>query len=204
MRWRWGSFGAPNTPNGTVTVKNAILGSGTSGLGFASVNLQPVASVTYAVSNSLIENNSFGVPAGICGTSGNLCNVDARLENLAANGGFPTLTHALRPGSPALNSGNSAGVAAFDQRGTLFPRIVGPAVDMGAFESPALIPGCSLDVDGNGTQDALTDGLLIMRSLFGLTGTAVTNGALGATPARGDWASIRTYLNGSCGANFAP
>ena len=64
--------------------------------------------------------------------------------------------------------------------------------------------GCTLDVDGNGTKDPLTDGLLIMRALLGFTGTAVTDNALGATPARGDWNAIRAYLNGNCGTNFAP
>ncbi|MBK7469574.1 MAG: hypothetical protein IPI73_01975 [Betaproteobacteria bacterium] len=198
-----GSFGA-GAPSGTVTIKNSILGSGTSGIGFATVNLQTLGGVTYAVSNSLIENNSFGVPAGICGLNGNRCSVDARLEGVGANGGFPTLTHALKPGSPALDAGNNTGVAAFDQRGTGFPRIVGATVDMGAFESPALPPLCSLDADGNGTADALTDGLIMIRAMFGLTGTAVTNNALGGGASRDSWSLIRGFLNGSCGTNFAP
>ncbi|MBK9608722.1 MAG: hypothetical protein IPO58_20650 [Betaproteobacteria bacterium] len=63
---------------------------------------------------------------------------------------------------------------------------------------------CSLDVDGNGAQDALSDGLMILRALFGLTGTAVTNNAVGSGAVRGDWTAIRGYLNGNCGANFAP
>ncbi|MBK9604960.1 MAG: DUF1566 domain-containing protein [Betaproteobacteria bacterium] len=65
--------------------------------------------------------------------------------------------------------------------------------------------GCTLDIDGNGVQDALTDGLILIRALFGLTGTAVTNGAIGAgTPTRATWNQIRPYLNGSCGANLMP
>jgi hypothetical protein len=63
---------------------------------------------------------------------------------------------------------------------------------------------CSLDVDGNGAQDALTDGLLILRAMFGLTGTAVTNGAVGSGASRADWTALRAYLNGNCGANFPP
>ena len=199
-----GGFGGAGAANGSLTVKNSILGSGTSGIGFASVNLAQVAGVTYLVTNSLIENSSVGVPAGICGTGGNLCNVDARLERIGANGGFPTLTHALKPGSPALDSGNSAGVSAFDQRGTPFPRIVGAAVDMGAFESPVLAPPCTLDVDGDGTPDALTDGLMIVRALFGLTGSSVTTGVVAAGAPRNNWTLVRNFLNGSCGANFSP
>jgi hypothetical protein len=64
--------------------------------------------------------------------------------------------------------------------------------------------GCSLDVDGNGAKEALTDGLIILRALFGLTGTAVTNGAIGAGAARTTWAQLQPYLNGNCGTNFAP
>ena len=36
----------------------------------------------------------------------------------------------------------------------------------------------TLDIDGNQQADALTDGLLLLRYMFGLTGTAVTNGAI--------------------------
>jgi len=64
-------------------------------------------------------------------------------------------------------------------------------------------PPCSLDIDGNNTIDALTDGLLIIRAMLGLTGTNVTDNALGANPTRSTWAQIRPYLNGNCGTNFA-
>ncbi|MEP7316586.1 MAG: choice-of-anchor Q domain-containing protein, partial [Sphingomicrobium sp.] len=191
-----GSFGTPGAPNGTLTITNSILGSGTGGIGFASTNMPAITNVTYAISNSLIENN-LNAPAGICGANGNKCNLNARLENLAANGG-PTPTHALRPGSPALDAGTAV-ASTFDQRGSPFSRSVGVAVDMGAFESPVLLPLCTLDVDGSGgTPDALTDGLLLMRAMFGLTGVAVTNGATTAGAPRADWTSIRNYLNGSC------
>jgi hypothetical protein len=38
----------------------------------------------------------------------------------------------------------------------------------------------SLDVDNNGTVDALTDGMLILRYMFGLRGDALITGAIGA------------------------
>jgi len=63
--------------------------------------------------------------------------------------------------------------------------------------------GCALDVDGNNTVDPLTDGLLLMRAMLGLTGTAVTDFALGANPTRQDWTAIRNFLNGNCGTSFA-
>jgi hypothetical protein len=61
---------------------------------------------------------------------------------------------------------------------------------------------CSLDVDGNGAIDGLTDGLLLLRAMLGLTGTAATHDATGAGAVRADWASIRSYLNASCGTAF--
>ena len=62
-----------------------------------------------------------------------------------------------------------------------------------------------LDLDGNGKFDALTDGLMLIRAMFGLTGTAVTNGAIvGPSVPRPTWAAIRTYLNSNCGTSFAP
>ena len=63
---------------------------------------------------------------------------------------------------------------------------------------------CTLDADGNGTVDALTDGLMLLRAMFGLTGTAVTNNSVGDSPGRATWTAIRAYLNAHCGTTFAP
>ena len=60
----------------------------------------------------------------------------------------------------------------------------------------------ALDVDGNGTTDALTDGLMIVRAMFGLTGTAVTSGAVAAGAPRATWGDIRAHLNATCAVNF--
>lgn len=53
----------------------------------------------------------------------------------------------------------------------------------------------SLDVDENGAYDALTDGLLILRFLFGLTGDALTGGAIGAEAALTTPAQIQLRLD---------
>lgn len=63
------------------------------------------------------------------------------------------------------------------------------------------VPGTSgpLDVDASGPNteyDALTDGLLIVRYMFGLTGQALTANTLGATATRTDPAAIAAYLDG--------
>lgn len=64
-----------------------------------------------------------------------------------ANNGGPTPTHALASTSPALDrgdavfTGNPFGLVppTFDQRGTGFPRTVGPRTDVGALESTRLV-----------------------------------------------------------------
>jgi hypothetical protein len=56
---------------------------------------------------------------------------DPKLDDLADNGG-PTLTMALRPGSPAIDFGTALGAPALDQRGATRP--FGDGIDMGAFE----------------------------------------------------------------------
>ena len=56
----------------------------------------------------------------------------------------------------------------------------------------------TLDADDSITAskyDALTDGLLIIRYLFGLSGTSLTAGALSSTAARTDPAAIKAYLD---------
>jgi hypothetical protein len=75
-----------------------------------------------------------------CGftNAGSLNDTDPKLGPLADNGG-PTLTLALLPGSPAIDAADTAISPPTDQRG--FPRPVGPAADIGAYEfgSPAFL-----------------------------------------------------------------
>ena len=61
----------------------------------------------------------------------------------------------------------------------------------------------SLDIDGDGSTSAQTDGLLLIRSMFGLTGAAVTQGATGSGAQRDKWSDIRSFLNTNCGTSFA-
>ena len=61
--------------------------------------------------------------------------------------------------------------------------------------APASALPIGADVDGNGTHDALTDGLLAIRYLFGLTGTALTVGAIGSGAVRTDPVQLINHLN---------
>jgi hypothetical protein len=69
---------------------------------------------------------------------GDQINTDPLLGPLQDNGG-PTLTHALLPGSPAIDSGdpNFAPPPYYDQRGPGFDRVRGSRIDMGSFEVQA-------------------------------------------------------------------
>lgn len=79
------------------------------------------------------------------------------------------------------------------------------ASDMMAAIDP-MIATKTLDIDGNGTVEAATDGILLLRALLGLGGSAVTNGALGTgAPTRATWPAIRQYLVNTCElSNLAP
>jgi len=80
-----------------------------------------------AGANNLIgASPSVSLPPGTIGG-------DPILLALADNGG-PTKTHALGPGSPAIDAGNNTAALTNDQRGLGFPRVVGVAPDIGAFE----------------------------------------------------------------------
>lgn len=52
------------------------------------------------------------------------------------------------------------------------------------------------DADGNGQADALTDGILILRHMFGFTGDALTDRAVAPGSARPDGAAVNQFLNG--------
>ena len=101
---------------------------------------------------NLIGNTKDTVILGI--TTGNLLNLDPLLGPLQDNGG-PTVTHALLPGSPAIDAGSSGGLNT-DQRGVPRPIDI-PSLpnaadgsDIGAYEfnsgAPTLNIACPADI----------------------------------------------------------
>ena len=61
----------------------------------------------------------------------------------------------------------------------------------------ALLAGADseLDIDGNGESKALSDGLLLIRYLFGFTGDALTVGAIGEGATRDTSEAIEAYIS---------
>ncbi|MDB3925744.1 hypothetical protein N9356_01185 [Porticoccaceae bacterium] len=57
------------------------------------------------------------------------------------------------------------------------------------------VPSASLDIDGNGEFDALTDGLLILRSFFGIENDSLTSGAIGNSSIYSSATEIQTRIS---------
>ena len=129
-------------------------------------------------------------PLGAPDANGNLIGgpvhgvIDPLLGPLADNGG-PTFTHALLPGSPAINAGDPTlilgtnGVPEFDQRGAPFTRIAGGRIDIGAYESQPAAGTFDGDFDGDGDVDG-RDFLAWQRN-YGAAGPQVTKAQGDAT-----------------------
>ena len=60
-----------------------------------------------------------------------------------------------------------------------------------------------LDIDGDGQNDALTDGLLLLRLLFGFEGDTLVQGAVSADATRTTASSIEAYIDSPL-TYFAP
>ena len=55
----------------------------------------------------------------------------------------------------------------------------------------------AFDLDGNGSRDALTDGLLLMRYLFGLSGDVMTSGVVVVGATGNSYAEITSLIAGA-------
>lgn len=137
-------FGTPS-----VTITNSTFVSNTAGSGGGSIRIQHG---TATLRNTIV---AFGSPNNCVGTiisnghnldSDNTCDFTATsditntnpLLSLMQNNGGPTLTHALLPGSPAIDASDSTGCPAADQRGVPRPQDgngdSSAVCDMGAYE----------------------------------------------------------------------
>ena len=62
-------------------------------------------------------------------------------------------------------------------------------------EQRIVLLGNKLDVDGNGQVDALTDGLLTLRFLFGLSGTTLVDNVIAANATRFEPSEIESHFD---------
>ena len=144
---------------GAVTLTNSTIYGNSAGAGRGGVyGSNSWGTFSLTIDNSIIANNA----GGDCGSNGGTWtstgyNIDSdgtclalstgpgdftsagfTLPALASNGGS-TMTHALLPGSPAIDAGSC--VTATDQRGIVRPQ--GIACDIGAYEATGNVYGCT-------------------------------------------------------------
>ncbi|MGL5081689.1 MAG: choice-of-anchor Y domain-containing protein, partial [Microcoleaceae cyanobacterium] len=146
-----------------TTVTSSIISGNTGGGADVEVFSGTTDSFTSA-GNNLIGGiganvNAFSQPTDITGVTNPL------LGPLQNNGG-PTFTQALLTGSPAIDTGSNPNSLTTDQRGTGFNRVIGPAVDIGAFEASNQPPTA---VDDGGT------GFTIDQNTLFTTGDVLAN-----------------------------
>jgi hypothetical protein len=154
-----------------VEIGNTIVAGNISAAGQPDVSGYPFRSHGFnLIGVASASATGFGATGDQSGTA--VSPLDPKLGQLQDNGG-PTFTHALLPGSPALDRGDPALAGTADQRGV--PRPQGPGVDIGAFElagSQGNVPptavaggpytiqeGASLTLDASASTDADGDPL---------------------------------------------
>ena len=118
-----GSGGGINN-NSTLTLQNTIVANNTGG----DCSPKPITSD---------GNNLDSDGTCVLAIASDISNTDPLLDNLSFNNGI-TLSHALMPGSPAIDTGGNLGCPPLDQRGVLRPQDGlddgFPICDMGALE----------------------------------------------------------------------
>ena len=148
-----GPRGGISNDSGAITLKNTIVANNTTGSANAAADC---AGIIVSLGHNLAGGASCGF-----GGNGDQNSKDPLLAPLSTNGG-PTLTHAMLPGSPAIDVIPQADCPlTTDQRG--FARPQGPMCDIGAVE---YIPGFTpagpnvvvqpIDDYTHGTPDTLT------------------------------------------------
>jgi uncharacterized repeat protein (TIGR01451 family)/CSLREA domain-containing protein len=140
--------GLDATATATAIVKNTIVGGNTATTGAAwnvAYRTAPTFTTLTSLGNNLTSDATLTPAAG-----GDLSNTNPLVAALGNYGG-PTQTHALLPGSPAINAGTNTGAPATDQRGIARPQQT--TTDIGAFESQ----GFTLAVSSGNNQSAVTN-----------------------------------------------
>ena len=211
---------------GPVTLHNTIVAGNTTG---------GVPSDVKGDFESVSSHNLIGAIDGSTGLAGNntqygwaAAPLDAMLDVLGDNGG-PTWTHALLPGSPAIDGGSNDRACDFgldtDQRGGDNSRFVNGTVDIGAFEAP-VVAGAGEgaigdfvwnDRNADGIQDASEVGIdQVTLSLYLDDGDGIFEGGgdderiAGRMTTEGGWYEFVNLLEGdywvqadqACGALF--
>ena len=108
--------------------------------------------------------------------------IDGNGNSDALTDGLLVLRYLFGFRGDTLVNGAVARDAFFSTAATLEPRL-------------AAVTNRIADIDGNGQMDALTDGLLLLRSLFGFSGNTLAQGATASNGSRTSADAIERYIN---------
>ena len=151
------TFSKVSAPNGVVFLANA---GQTSGFTFSyNVAIAPAVPAFVAYGTPFIVSIATGSRSGN-GSGAVQLVVSTPQANCTIAAGQP-LT--LSPGNIVTLSGNAGNVS------------IGAFSNL--FDTTFTPLAIGLDIDGSNSYDALTDGLLVLRYMLGLRGTALVNGA---------------------------
>ena len=181
----------------TVTVASAAAASVSNGV-----------NVTTAASESNAGNNSWTDPTTIvAGTPGSLTvsKFGSGSGAVASQDGgincgatctrvYVNSSNILLTATPVAGSAFTGWLGACTGTGTCAVTVNGASAVRATF-APTPIATRILDIDGNVQYLPASDGVLILRSMFGLTGTALTNNALGVAATRTGDPQMATYLS---------
>ncbi|MEQ1597426.1 MAG: hypothetical protein ABL985_20275, partial [Casimicrobium sp.] len=200
--------GTGNTSNASLTVVGTAPPSITKVFGAASVPLNGTTSLSFTLNNPnagvALSNVGFfdGLPSGlvVATPNGLIGSCGGGTITATAGSSFVQLAGASLAGGTSCNfSVNVTGLTAGVKNNSVTVNSLngGTGNTSNASLTVVATPAPSLDVDGSNAgskYDALTDGLLVFRYMYGLTGASLTNGAMGATASRGP-ADIKPYLD---------
>jgi len=170
----WFGGGGGVCGNGSLRLTNTIAANNTASNGGPDIRLFNLTGPAPAITgdHNIIMSSSPAAPTGTI-------SADPALLPLADHGG-PTRTHAVAAASVAINAGRPHPGLFFDQRGPGFPRTIGTAADIGAFETgtpPPPIGTCSEAAVRTAIANAPDGGIVDLSALSHCTIT-LTNGAL--------------------------
>ncbi|MBE7554345.1 MAG: DUF11 domain-containing protein [Anaerolineales bacterium] len=161
--------------SGSGSIKNSVVAG----------NVATTTNVANCNSASIISNGNNIDSGNGCNfiASGDLPNTDPLLGPLANNGGT-TLTHALLPGSPAVNAADNTACAAdpiknVDQRGVLRPQ--GAFCDIGAVEETSSLAIAKSSVNQGGEPIQPGERITYTISVTNTSSLTATDGVISDT-----------------------
>jgi len=125
--------------SGNADIKSSIIAGNTSVYAKNQFGYYSAADFDVFASGATVSGDHNVITTSNTPTPPDTITDDPLLLPLADNGG-PTMTHAFDMTSPALDAGSNPDNLAFDQRGDGYPRNLGAAPDIGAFEAPGAVP----------------------------------------------------------------